>query len=290
VGLPPIFNFVDDDFGSLERVEALDAELTRRGLRTAYALQLRVGALLGQEKLAERLEVLQRGGFTRVFIGVESLNPLTLKRWNKPYDTGALAEVFSALRQANISAHIGYILWHADSTVETAREEARRLWDMGLYCPKVAESRMVLFPGSRLYAATLDAEETGTGRTVGMGAATQVAPGAPVSRAARWQSLSDEAERFYQQLSERLRPVYNVWKEGAVLAPWLAGYAHLSGDQSLLDELNAVLGQCDHYSYQGFVHDEFPADLREITEKLAHQVEAIRQRVLPQTASVGQAR
>jgi radical SAM superfamily enzyme YgiQ (UPF0313 family) len=291
-GLLPIFNFVDDDFGSLERVEALGAELARRRLRIAYALQLRVGALLGQTRLAERLEALRRGGFTRVFIGVESLNPLTLRRWNKPYDTGALAEIFSALRQAGISAHIGYILWHADSTVEAARKEAKRLWDMRLYCPKVAESRLVLFPGSRLYAAALDAEakQGEVGATVAMTSTTETQTktrairDTPTTRAARWQPLSAEAERFYQQLSERLRPVYAAWKEGAVLAPWLAGYAHLSGDETLLDELNAVLGQCDRYSYRAFVHDEFPAELAGVAEALTRRIEAIRRQALPQAA------
>jgi len=118
-GLFPIFNFVDDDFGPLARIEALDLELRRRGLHIAYALQLRASALLGQDRLVERLTKLHQGGFTRVFLGVESLCSRTLEAWRKPYASDGLPEVFSALKRAGISAHIGYILWHRDSTVES---------------------------------------------------------------------------------------------------------------------------------------------------------------------------
>jgi radical SAM superfamily enzyme YgiQ (UPF0313 family) len=41
----PIFNFVDDDFGSLERIEELIKELERRALKTAFSLELRAGEL-----------------------------------------------------------------------------------------------------------------------------------------------------------------------------------------------------------------------------------------------------
>jgi radical SAM superfamily enzyme YgiQ (UPF0313 family) len=259
-GLLPIFNFVDDDFGSLGRIEELSAELQRRDLHIAYALQLRVGALLGQERLAERLAALNRGGFTRVFLGVESLCAKTLKNWNKPYPTNGLPAVFNALRLAGISAHIGYILWHSSSTVEGAREEARRLWEMGLYCPKVAESRMVLFPGSRLHRQS---------QASGLH-----------SHNARWEPLEPEVEGFYHSLSNRLRPLYDVWKEGAVLAPWLAAQAHLTNNPTALHELNSILTQCDRYSYQGLVNSVFPKDLPEIASELMSRVRRIQSAVL----------
>jgi radical SAM superfamily enzyme YgiQ (UPF0313 family) len=259
--LLPVFNFVDDDFGPLARIEALDAELRRRDLRVAYALQLRASALLGQNRLAERLTTLRQGGFTRIFLGVESLRQQTLKDWNKSLATEGLPEVFSALREAGISAHIGYILWHGGSTVEGARAEAERLWEMGLYCPKVAESRMVLFPGSRLHAESLGA--------------------GPSRHTARWEPMDTESERFYQQLSDNLRPIYDVWKEGAVLSPWLAAQAHLTGERRHIDALDAILAQCDQLSYRGFVYGEFPEDLQLIANDLAQGVARIKQAALP---------
>ncbi|NLG10826.1 MAG: radical SAM protein [Coriobacteriaceae bacterium] len=260
-GLLPIFNFVDDDFGPLSRIEALDLELKRRGLRIAYALQLRAADLLEQDRLPERLAELRKGGFTRVFLGVESLCPQTLEDWNKSYATDKLPEVFSALKKAGISAHIGYILWHSGTSVEDARIEAKRLWEMGLYCPKVAESRMVLFPGSRLHERGLAAKQ--------------------VSHAACWEPMSAESERFYQQLSNKLRPVYDAWKEGAVLSPWLAAQAHLTGERTLIEALDAVLAECDRISYRSFVHDEFPQDLHRIAAKLSQRITQIRQTALP---------
>ncbi|MDR0350620.1 MAG: B12-binding domain-containing radical SAM protein [Coriobacteriales bacterium] len=262
-GLAPIFNFVDDDFGPLERIEEFNDELARRGLRIAYALQMRVSALLSKpssEQLAKRFAALKQGGLTRVFLGVESLDDETLRAWNKPYRTDGLAPVFAALRDAGISAHVGYILWHGQSSVEGARDEARRLWEMGLYSPKVAESRMVVFPGSRLYRQLLTDD--------------------PQTRRARWEPLAPEAERFYQQLSRRLEPLYQVWKEGAVLAPWLAAWAHLDGKRQLADELDEVLEQCASYSYQALVEDGVCAGIAGIAGELRECVERIRRQAL----------
>ncbi len=38
-----VFNFADDDFGPLERIEALVSELGRRSLKAAFSLELRAG-------------------------------------------------------------------------------------------------------------------------------------------------------------------------------------------------------------------------------------------------------
>jgi hypothetical protein len=259
-GLLPIFNFVDDDFGSLGRIEQLDLELRRRGLRVAYALQLRMAALLGQKRLDSRLAALKAGGLTRVFLGVESLCPQTLRAWGKPYDIDGAPPVFEALRTAGISAHIGYILWHGKSTIEGARAEAQRLWELGLYTPKVAEGRMVLFPGSRLH------HQSQTGGTQDL--------------LARWEPLDPPVERFYHDVSSRQQPVYDVWKEAAVLSPWLAARAHLTGDPTALDALNSILAACDRYSFEGLMRNEFPEDLPKIAASLMEKVESIRSSAL----------
>jgi radical SAM superfamily enzyme YgiQ (UPF0313 family) len=203
---------------------------------------------------------LKTGGLTRVFLGVESLCAQTLREWNKPYPVDDLPEVFSALRSAGVSAHIGYILWHSGSTVEGARAEARRLWEMGLYCPKVADSRMVLFPGSRRHR-----ESHG---------------GGPSSSHAHWEPLAPEAEDFYHDLCSRLRPVYDAWKEGAVLSPWLAAQAHITGDARALHELDAVLSLCDRYSYRALVYSEYPPDLPQKASELMGRIQQIQSAVL----------
>lgn len=128
---------------------------------------------------------------------------------------------------------------------------------------------MVLFPGSRLHEQSTTSEST--------------------SRAARWEPMPAESERFYQQLSNKLRPIYNVWKQGAVLSPWLAAQAHLTGDYTHIEALDAVLSECDLVSYRGFVHDEFSQDLHHLAQGLAERVTQVRQAALPaRVKSTGQ--
>ena len=155
-GLPAVFNFVDDDFGPLERVEELAYELRRRQLRVAFALEMRLASLIGQPDLATRLARLHEAGLTRIFVGVESLNPDTLRRWHKAYDVTRLPEVLAACAEAGITLQAGYILWHADQTVTGACAEVEALARMGLYSHRAALSRLIVFPGCALAETNAD--------------------------------------------------------------------------------------------------------------------------------------
>jgi hypothetical protein len=119
---------------------------------------------------------------------------------------------------------------------------------------------MVVFPGSRLYRQLLTDN--------------------PQTRRARWEPLAPEVERFYQQLSRRLEPLYQVWKEGAVLAPWLAAWAHLAGTRRLADELDETLEQCADYSYRALTEDGPCADVAAVAQELRERVERIRRDAL----------
>ena len=214
-GLPPVFNFVDDDFGPLERLEALAAEFAARSLRIAFACEMRLASLAGQPNLEERLANLHAAGLTRLFIGVESVNRQTLARWRKPVDLEALPHVLAACRAAGLTVQAGYILWHAGQTIEGALAEARQLRDLGLYTHRAALSRLIVFPGCAL--AVEKASEQG------------------------FQSLAPEAEEFYRRFAAAAADITRIWTKAAIAEPYAAAVEFLTGDDAPIAAIRHAL-------------------------------------------------
>ena len=224
-GFPPVFNFVDDDFGPLERLELLASELYARRLRVAYACEMRLAALAGQQQLTSRLKRLHESGLTRVFFGVESLNRETLARWRKPVDVAALPEVIGAFQDAGIAVQAGYILWHGDQTVEGARAEVERLRELELYTHRAALSRLIVFPGCAL---------AGDGSARG------------------FQPMGPDAEAFYRRFSDAASDLTEQWTKAAIAEPYAAAVAFLTGDDANLEELKRMLAEVNNRSYELF--------------------------------------
>ncbi|NMA07657.1 MAG: radical SAM protein [Clostridiales bacterium] len=230
------FNFVDDDFGTLERVEELAHALQIRGVRAGFALQLCAPVLYNAHNLAARMERLHAAGLCRIFVGLESVNPETLRRWGKPLDPERLLQCLPVIRSAGVETHIGYILWHAASTARSVLEEASALHENGLFTPKAALSRMVLFPGSALYRIY------------------------HMSGEATWEPLSDELETLYSRIAQNLSPLYDVWLRGAVWLPGLACDAFLTENRCVLDETNAVMDRLNETAYRVFTGENIDAE------------------------------
>ena len=227
-GLPPVFNFVDDDFGPLERAEALADELARRRLRVAFALEMRLASLVGQPDLATRLARLHAAGLTRVFVGVESLDLQTLRRWHKPHDVTALPGVLAAFATAGVSLQCGYILWHGHQTVAGARSEAARLRELGIYSHRAALSRLIVFEGCAL---ARECDERGL------------------------QRMDPAAESFYQRLSQATEKLTRTWTQAAIDEPYAAAKAYLSGDDTRLVALRATLHEVNEQSFERFMRE-----------------------------------
>ncbi len=227
VGLPPIFNFVDDDFGPIERLEALADELDARQMRVAFACEMRYAALCHQGQLALRLERLHRAGLTRVFFGIESLDPKTLQRWRKPMDLEALPEVLSAFRQTGITVQPGYILWHADQTVEGALHEVHQLHELGIYSHRAALSRLIAFPGCALAPKDVDA--------------------------AGFQMMGDEEEAFYRRFSRATQDLMGTWMQAAISEPYASAKAFLAGNHEPCKEIQKTLEVVNERSFALFV-------------------------------------
>lgn len=223
-GLPRIFNFVDDDFGPLARLEELAEELAARGAHVAFSCEMRLASLAGQADLSERLARLHEQGLTRVFFGVESLDPATLERWRKPVrPVEALPEVLAAFSSAGVDAQAGYILWHAGQTIEGALDEAARLHELGAYSHRAAVSRLIAFPG-----CALEHEADARG----------------------FEPMDPAAEAFHQRFLDAAADVAPVWTRAAVAEPYVAAKAHLTGDTEELKALRRELTESSERSYE----------------------------------------
>ena len=216
-GLPPIFNFVDDDFGPLARVEALAAELANRTLVMAFALEMRMAALVGESHLTERLCRLKTAGLTRVFVGLESLNPQTLSQWHKSFDVGGLPQVISAFKQAGITLQTGYILWHGGQTIEGARQEVIELWQLGIYSHRMAISQLIPFAGCRLTPHDTDL---------------------------------GEVEGFVATFAKKSADLTSTWTAAAIEEPHAAAVAALTGNDTKLKRIRATLQDVNRQSYE----------------------------------------
>lgn len=221
--LPPVFNLVDDDFGPLSRLEELASELRKRELAIAFACEMRLAALVGQPNLAHRVRHLREAGLSRLFVGVESLNPQTLKAWRKVYDLGRLEETIAAVREAGIALQAGYILWHRRQTVEGALAEAAELRRLGLYTHQVAVSRLIVFEGCELAR-----QGSGTG----------------------FEPMGRDAETFYEQFTQASGELRERWVKAAVAEPYLTSCAVLGRRADDLRKLHEELARINDLSYE----------------------------------------
>ena len=217
LGQWPVFCFVDDDFGSLDRIEELTRSLKERRLKVAFFLELRAATLTGRPFDREQWQAWRDAGLCRVFVGLESFNVSTLEQWNKPVVPHLLVEVIREIRKIKIEVEIGYILWHRGSTRQQIFEEIDLLHENGLLTPKAALSRLIIYPGSDLYS-----------RYGYAGEAVQ-------------EPLTPEMEGLYQDMRDRLQPLYDLWIKGALWLPQCAAVAFLSGDETHLQQLKAIL-------------------------------------------------
>ena len=226
--LLPIFNMVDDDFGPLERLEAFAELLTERQITVAFACEMRLASLASQKDLAVRLHNLKNAGLTRVFFGVESVNPQTLQTWHKPSrPLDELPQVLAAFREAQITVQPGYILWHKGQTLEEARKEVAYLHTLGIYSHRAALSRLIVFDGCALAQGNRD---------IG-----------------GFERMDEDAEQFYRSFSANTADLTHAWTQAAIKEPYVAAQAHLTGDTTQLEQVRETLRSINERSYTAFM-------------------------------------
>ena len=91
--------------------------------------------------------------------------------------------------------------------------------------PKAALSRLIIYPGTALYGQ--------------YGLTGEAVP----------EPLAPEVEGLYHEMEERLYPLYELWKQGAVWLPQWAALAHLTGNNHPLQQLKALLKMINEKTY-----------------------------------------
>jgi hypothetical protein len=159
------FNFVDEDFLGADRVaadraRAFAAELTRRGLRVAFSVQVRPGTLS-----AEAIDALAAVGLVYVFVGIESDDREDFRRWARPWTPDPWSRV-ALLRARGVEVNAGVLLFHRHSTFAGIRRFAESLHSNRLLEYRSATNRLDAAPGSQIYreaaaAGQIDADLPG---------------------------------------------------------------------------------------------------------------------------------
>ncbi len=219
-GIKPVVNFTDDEFGDCSRIFELENEVQKRNLRIAFSLELRAREMV---KIKDSdWKDLHSGGLCRIFTGLESVNEETLKSWKKNINIEKLFSSISECKKNDIVCETGYILWHPKQTVKCALNEIEILRQQDLFTPKVALSRLILYPESELY------------RLYNCNCTT-FAP------------LTDEASLFYVELSKVIYPLMTLRNRCAILLPGVACNSFLTGNnnkkvklEKLTDEINCL--------------------------------------------------
>jgi len=137
--------FGDDNLGANpSRLERLCHLLIEQGLVGNYSGQVRLD-------LAENLELLHlmnRAGFSRVFIGYESVNPTSLQSTGKNLDPSQMAHWTKVFHQAGLAIHAMWVLGFDPDTRETIKATIRACMRWGIETNQFLI--LVPIPGSRL--------------------------------------------------------------------------------------------------------------------------------------------
>jgi anaerobic magnesium-protoporphyrin IX monomethyl ester cyclase len=212
------FNFVDDDFigrgnGSIERMKIFQEEVTRRGLQISFGIQTCPSALD-----AESVQRLAKAGLSYVFFGLESDDSEVMRKWGRKQAATSISELVRNLRQHDIEAQAGSIMFHPESTLQSIRRLAQLLHANGLLNYRTATNRLKALPGSALY------------RTLEKAGRIEKNSSGPICPPFKDRIL----EGFYEALIHSLDPLRPVWVYAACKLPVVkaksrlnqAGYIH----------------------------------------------------------------
>jgi radical SAM superfamily enzyme YgiQ (UPF0313 family) len=147
-GIDTVF-ITDDNFSkSPQRFEVLEimTELRKEGFPIKAMIQADTMATAGKEG-ARFAQACQDAGVYAVFLGIESVDPATLKGMNKPQNNpGRYKKMIDDWHDHNIQAQCGFILGNREDTAGVGRRSAKALLEMGV--DVASASILTPLPGS----------------------------------------------------------------------------------------------------------------------------------------------
>lgn len=111
--------FCDDNFTARrERIKELCERILREGLKLEWSAQVRVEAA----KDEELLRLMAKSGCYIVFVGLESINPATLKAYNKKQTVEGIREAVHTFHRHNIRVHGMFVFGAEEDDFQVIRD------------------------------------------------------------------------------------------------------------------------------------------------------------------------
>jgi len=138
--------FYDDNFAANRtRAKVLCEKLIRSGLTAGWSAQARVDVAEDEELL----RLMQRSGCFMLYVGLESVNPVTLDAFNKHQKVEEIEECIRKLHKYNIMVHGMFITGADDDEPQTIRDTVK--FSLKNKIDTVQFSMLTPIPGTRLY-------------------------------------------------------------------------------------------------------------------------------------------
>lgn len=145
------FYFVDElfiDKRNLQWIYDFCAEMKRQNIKILFHAEARVDSI--SEPV---IKALKEVGLDNLFIGFESGNLATLKKYRKGHTPNQAEEALKILRKLDVTAEYGYIMIDPELTFEQLTENVEWILKIGGYTKHNLYNKLNLYYGTDLYKA-----------------------------------------------------------------------------------------------------------------------------------------
>ncbi len=145
-GEKPFVFFIDDNFtADKHRTKELLKRIIDEGVKLSWGAQVRTDAAADPELL----RLMKKSGCTNVYVGFESINPSTLKLYNKKQGLEDVVESIRKFRGAGIRVHGMFVFGSDTDGPDTMRDTSRFARRMGI--ESVQFLILTPLPGTQVY-------------------------------------------------------------------------------------------------------------------------------------------
>ena len=139
--------FCDDNFtANRQRIKELCERLLRENIKVEWSAQVRVESA----RDAELLDLMARAGCYMVYVGLESINPATLKAYNKSQDLDSIRECVINFHKYRIKVHGMFVFGSEMDHYQVIRDTVK--FSRGIDLDSLQYLILTPVPGTPVYA------------------------------------------------------------------------------------------------------------------------------------------
>ena len=139
--------FCDDNFtANRQRIKELCERLLRENIKIEWSAQVRVEAA----RDPELLDLMSRAGCYVVYVGLESINPATLKAYNKSQDLDSIKECVINFHKSGIKVHGMFVFGSEQDHYQVIRDTVK--FSRGIDLDSLQYLILTPVPGTPVYA------------------------------------------------------------------------------------------------------------------------------------------